>query len=117
MIDILKYMKYVILIFLFVQGLTISAQRIRVIGIVQDSVSKEPIPYTSITVVNSGIGTYSNADGQFELTVVDNTEIRLKFSSIGYLPQLIKLSEIDVSKPLTVTLKDTPVLRLSMFIL
>ena len=44
----------------------VSAQKIS--GRVVDSVNNQPVPYASISVLNSPLGTTSNAEGEFELS-------------------------------------------------
>lgn len=61
-------------------------------GIVSDKESKTSIPYVSIGIINSHVGTYSSDSGLFELTLneyKDNDSIR--FSCIGYFPKTYRL--------------------------
>lgn len=58
-------------------------------GIVKDSISGEPIPYVNIWVENENIGTTSDTDGSFSITL-NTTSKNLIFSSLGYDKKIIK---------------------------
>lgn len=68
-------------------------------GSVTDAETGEALPGVNILVLNSDIGTITNIDGNFELTVPSPSDT-LRFSYIGYQTQEIPLagrSELEVS--------------------
>lgn len=60
-------------------------------GIVTDSMTKKPIPYVNIVLIN-GKGIYSDEIGQFELDIRNSIYDTLKVSTLGYKPKKIPLS-------------------------
>lgn len=64
-------------------------------GRVIDREEKEVLPYTSISVFRSNIGTISNTDGDFELKIPESMkEDTVLFSSLGYRQHRQPISEI-----------------------
>ncbi|MEM6699299.1 MAG: carboxypeptidase-like regulatory domain-containing protein, partial [Bacteroidota bacterium] len=76
----------------------LSAQSIK--GIVLSKENKEPLPYASVYIMNSSIGTYCNEDGQFEIKGESNQFI-LVVSLIGFENQKVG---IDARKDTFVTI-------------
>jgi outer membrane receptor protein involved in Fe transport len=60
-----------------------SAQSVTLSGTVRNSSTKEFVPAVSIIVKGTGIGTFTNSDGQFTLTV-PKLPVVLVFTSVGY---------------------------------
>lgn len=54
-------------------------------GIVSDHTNGEPLPFVQITVPNSKIGTISDINGRFDLTVGTNDTL-VQFRMVGYRP-------------------------------
>lgn len=64
-------------------------------GILYDRISNEPIPYVSINVENTSIGTISNLDGYFKLKLADTLRLsQLRFSHLGYQTQDIQVEPL-----------------------
>lgn len=62
-------------------------------GIVADKESRSPIPYVSIGIINTPLGTYSSENGSFELSLDKLKDSdSLRFSCIGYFPQTFCIS-------------------------
>ena len=62
-------------------------------GIVADAITKQPIGYVNIGVVGKGIGTVSDMNGHFSITLNDSLNNQLvRFSCIGYTPQSFAVS-------------------------
>ncbi len=97
----------VIWIFLIVSQFAFSQIR----GVVNDSISGEPIPYVNIWVENETIGTTSEADGTFFLEA--SKQKNIVFSVLGYEKKTIKGSEISLVnlKPTTYELNEIVVLN------
>lgn len=62
-------------------------------GVVYDKINDEPIAYCAIGVNNSTIGTISNQNGEFRLTLPDSlAKNMIKLSHIGYMNEEIEIS-------------------------
>ena len=81
-------------------------------GVVKDALTGQPIPFVNIGIVDRGIGTISNKNGEFllefRLREVKQGDI-IRMSSLGYLPHEIPITLLkeDVLK-LIVRLKPKP---------
>ena len=54
-------------------------------GVIKDQVTRRPLEYATISVVDHNIGTVTNADGTFTLKIPDATQAAfVEFSHIGY---------------------------------
>ena len=81
-------MKHAIL-FLFFLRISVCVKAQIIIGKVLDARTHEPLPYASVSIKNTSIGTLTREDGSFEIKVT-NKDIELIFSSIGYFPKVLK---------------------------
>lgn len=63
-------------------------------GVVRDSQTGETLPAVNVSVEGTNIGTATNADGEFELTVPDDAEV-LVFRFVGYKTQEVMIGEQD----------------------
>lgn len=82
-----------------------AAQNINVNGVVVDQ-HQAPIPYVNIGIEHKNIGTVSQPDGHFEITIpTENQTDSLLFSSIGYYPQRVAIRSL-VEGNETITLKE-----------
>ncbi len=61
-------------------------------GKVVDVASGEPLPFVTVTVSGTGIGTVSNADGLFSLLNVPSDTATISASYLGYLTRTIYLN-------------------------
>ena len=61
-------------------------------GIVKDSLSGKPIPYVNIWVENENIGTTTEENGEFNISVSQKRK-NLIVSVIGYQKKIIKISQ------------------------
>ncbi|HAL94600.1 MAG TPA: TonB-dependent receptor, partial [Chitinophagaceae bacterium] len=67
------------------------AQQVTVKGTVRSQASKEVVPAVSVAVKGTSQGTYTNADGQFSISVA-KLPVTLIFSSIGYQDQEVNVT-------------------------
>ncbi len=78
-------------------------------GVVRDSETGETLPAVSIFVKGTSIGVTSNSDGEFELTVPDNSET-LVFRFVGYktleVPISGNMTNLDIEMELDLVLID-----------
>jgi hypothetical protein len=76
-------------------------------GIVINEKSKLPVEYVNIGVIGKNAGTVSDINGKFNLFIDPQfEEDTLLFSSIGYFPYSIKISELKKREDQTVLLKE-----------
>jgi hypothetical protein len=75
-----------------------------------DRSHKKPVPFTNIGILNSSIGTISNEDGSFMITVPDNRITdSLMFASLGYATRAILISTLLEKKSDTIYLSEISV--------
>ena len=94
--------KKLFLLFFFIAG-TIKAQTLN--GIIQDSKSKVPLPFSNLVLLNTKIGAYSNDSGHFDFTINLNSNDTLKISSIGYESLFVPLKDLTNIKKVEFNLK------------
>lgn len=84
----------------FLITIAASAQTVNITGTVHNSSTNEKVPAVSIVVKGSNLGTFTNPDGEFSLTV-PKLPITLVFTSIGYDQQELTVTsssqKIDIS--------------------
>ncbi len=93
------------ILFLLLFSNTIFAQSIS--GVVINDKSKLPVEYVNIGVAMKNIGTVSDFNGKYNLTIdsqFDNDT--LLFSSIGYLPFAIKIADLKKRENKNILLKE-----------
>ena len=64
-------------------------------GIVVDSNTEEPLPGVNIRVAGKSIGTSTDFDGNFVLTVSDEVPFPIEVTYVGYQTQLLDITEDD----------------------
>jgi len=90
--DLLKRVAFV---FLIVQLISYNCHsQIIVKGIVRDSLSQNPLPFASVSVVNTNKGTISNEEGVFMVSVGKH-DLQIAISYIGYKSQIIDIDKND----------------------
>ncbi|TYZ13430.1 carboxypeptidase-like regulatory domain-containing protein [Hymenobacter lutimineralis] len=80
--------------------------QVRLLGKVTDAVTGQGLPFVSVRVPDTALGTTSNADGEFELILPAKGK-QLIFSELGYVPDSVLVGE---EKSLLVKLKPSPML-------
>jgi len=83
-------MKKICLFFVFL-SFAVSAQTVTIKGLLKDAVTNEPIISASIGVKNSAIGTISNEEGNFQLTLPKNAAVLISF--LGYKTETIPAAD------------------------
>lgn len=62
-------------------------------GTLLDKQTQEPVPYATVSVMNTSIGCVTNQNGEFRLQLADSLRSScISFSHLGYVPQLIDVS-------------------------
>lgn len=81
-----------------------SGKGITVTGILKDGESGETLPFATVQVLKSEVGTITNADGYFTLFSVPSDTSTLEARYIGYNVQHLKLDAAAVKQPVTIFL-------------
>lgn len=86
-----------------------ASSQIIIEGKVLNQKSKEPIPFTNIGIFKSNIGTLSNEDGSFSLTVPEKLiNDSVTFSSLGFEMKSIAVRSFLTSRNATIFLMEKP---------
>ena len=65
-------------------------------GVIYDQITDEPLPYSTIGINGTTIGTISNQDGEFKLILLDSLRhASMKLTHVGYQSQEIEISLLD----------------------
>ena len=83
------------------------AQNQTVSGTVRDAETGERLPYASVLVIGTQIGTASNVDGYFVLLGVPADSLTLQLTYLGYRTTLVQIDARTLDEPLTVEM--TPI--------
>ncbi len=93
------------------------SEKIRISGIVIDSVTQKPLPYAHLLIKNSGSGTISNIIGRFSFQIANkNKGFNLEFSFIGYESQTITIPA-ENTENLIIKLKPRPYALADIYVL
>jgi hypothetical protein len=84
-----------ILIMLLLFSIQVFAQERVVVGTVVDE-NKIPLPGVNVLVQNTTIGTITDLDGNFSLSIPDDDDKILVFSSIGFTTQEVMVGDKEV---------------------
>ncbi len=63
-------------------------------GAIKDSISRAPLPYVNIGIINRDVGTVSDVDGKFRISLDDRfNDDSLRISMVGYQTRVFKVTE------------------------
>lgn len=79
----------------------------KIYGKITDSKTNEPLPFVNVAIVGTALGTSSNLDGEYLITVSEKAT-QINFSSIGYESQTISFT-YGQSNQINVQLKNSEV--------
>jgi outer membrane receptor protein involved in Fe transport len=82
---------YLVVLFLSLIPIAAAAQT-TVSGNVRNSTTKEVVPAVSVTIKGTGSGTFTDDKGNFKLATAQKTPFTLVFTSIGFTPQEVTVS-------------------------
>lgn len=97
--------KNLFIIILLIINIQTIAQTRTISGKVVDAETNEPLPFVAIGVEDMTVGTLTNVDGNFEISVPKKS-ICLVFSSIAYKTEKICIAKNDTIKYYSVSLKN-----------
>lgn len=105
----MKGLRFSVFAFFLIVSFTGSSAKLNSItlsGKVVESGTGKPIPYCNIGLFEKNIGTLSDPDGSFELTIPNSNENdSVIFSSIGYEYKKLSVAQLRAQSPITVELK------------
>lgn len=81
------------LLLVSVTGYAYAQQSRMIAGRVTDSTTRQPVPGVSVSLKGTGIGTATTADGAFSLNIPAGGNPLLVFSSIGYAPREVPVTD------------------------
>ena len=64
-------------------------------GVVSDSTSHEKLVGVNVVIVGTGLGGATNVNGEYRISGIPGTNVKVRVSSIGYEP---KVTDLDFSK-------------------
>ena len=100
-------MKYTFSFLLLLIFLSAEAQSIKLQGRILAEADGQVLPYVNIGIRNKNIGTASDGQGRFILTLPQNRQQdTLTFSAIGYEELSVPVRELAAQQPLEVRLKE-----------
>ncbi|SDC21109.1 carboxypeptidase-like regulatory domain-containing protein [Williamwhitmania taraxaci] len=71
-----------------------AAPFVTITGVVKDSKTKDRLPFASINIVGSSVGTVANSEGEFSLKVLTSLNaLSFEVSHLGYVNKLFSVSE------------------------
>jgi len=104
------FTKILLHVFVISYSLAIEAQTndaLLIEGFVVDTKTSKPIPFANIGILNTEVGTLSNENGSFSISIPAKYEnYNLLFSSIGYDKKSFQINSIDKSSPFLVSLDE-----------
>ena len=103
------FMKKVLSIVLFLMTTTLIMAQTTVTGPVVEAANNEPLAGVNIIVKGKVIGTITDLNGQFSLTVNSEPPFILQTSFIGFSTKEIEITENETSG-LTITLEESSIL-------
>ena len=109
----MKYLTFVIALLIVLLGNFILAAQtsVTIKGKIIDQQTNVPLELATISLKGKSIGTVSNSDGEFELTVSNNyVNDTVAFSMLGYAGYQNKVSQLLPNNFLTIKLTFTPVI-------
>lgn len=88
---------------LFVSG--IQAQNILISGKVVDAETNQPVEFANLGVIGTYLGTASDFNGDFSLSVSDEfADFKVQISAVGYRPKELSVNELQLLTPVTIKL-------------
>ena len=89
-----RILKIFILALICIWGESALAQRSTIVGTVTDSDIKEPMPFASVTVKGTTIGSVTDINGKYTLTGVPSGQQQIEFRYLGYQSQLLDVTVV-----------------------
>jgi len=96
-------MKVILTLFLFtLSGLSAFGQQVTLSGKITDQHNK-PIPFASVYVKNTTMGSSANSEGEYSLQLIQGT-YELRYGAVGYKPEN-RIIHLTADKPVNIVLQ------------
>ncbi|NLO70589.1 MAG: TonB-dependent receptor [Porphyromonadaceae bacterium] len=87
--------KIIFVLFLFVIATLHAFSQTGIRGVVKVENSEEPLPRTTVTVMQQNFSANTNAAGEFVITFLEPGEADVQFSRSGYLPRIVSVTIVE----------------------
>jgi len=101
----IKMYKYIAVIATILLFNNITAQN-NIVGSVKNQKTGEPLMGATVLIDNTSIGTTTDYDGNFVLSIDKNTNFTLKASYTGFVDKFINFKASDTTKPIVIFLHE-----------
>ena len=103
----MKLVRYNIIVLFISVSAVLHAQDITIKGVLVSANGKQPIGYANIGILDTPVGTISNEDGTFELTVPEKfSEHNLLFAALGFERKSFVIRELSPDKNNVISLEE-----------
>lgn len=101
----MRFLLSLVVVFTEFSTTVLSQNKITLKGLVKDSLSKEPLAFSYVTVNGIALGTVTNGDGEFVLNIPYEYQTKsIVFLYLGYKRKFLKVSQLQQMDPLVVSL-------------
>ena len=101
----MRFLLSLVVVFTEFSTTVLSQNKITLKGLVNDSLSKEPLAFSYVTVNGIALGTVTNGDGEFVLNIPYEYQTKsIVFLYLGYKRKFLKVSQLQQMDPLVVSL-------------
>ena len=101
----MKQLNKFIALLLIIISIDVSAQNVRVYGIVTNALNNEPIPFANVVVDGTSLGTISDIEGRYELIDIKPGVYNFKCSFIGFNTIIQSEVQLTTNKSLRLDFK------------
>ena len=101
----MKQLNKFIALLLIIISIDVSAQNVRVYGIVTNALNNEPIPFANVVVDGTSLGTISDIEGRYELIDIKPGVYNFKCSFIGFNTIIQSELQLTTNKSLRLDFK------------
>ena len=96
----------IIIIAILVCSLSSLCQEYSISGLIRDSTTNQPIPYSTVEIMGKGKGTATNSSAFFSFSFTsDNINDTLLFRALGYYDKSIQMQKLQFDSTNTISLK------------
>ena len=101
----MKQLNKFIALLLIIISIDVSAQNVRVYGIVTNALNNEPVPFANVVVDGTSLGTISDIEGRYELIDIKPGVYNFKCSFIGFNTIIQSEVQLTTNKSLRLDFK------------
>lgn len=97
--------KLILTLYIFLIFTALHAQNGVLRGVVRDAYTNQPIPFVSVVIFESTVGTMTDTLGRFEFNNLETGFVRLQLSSLGYNAKITEEYNISQVRNMSVQIK------------